>query len=97
MQGGTFLSFPLTERVAKIRFGPDAPAPKDMLSVGLQRLTEDDVGLKIVPSHHVVVAIGQPNNVEERAFALDPSMARDIAKLMLVLADEAERLDVADR
>lgn len=98
MQGGEFFPYPLTERVAHMHFGPKPLGWKaqDMLSIGLQRLTEDHSGLKIVPMHHIVIAIGEVRkggNAEEKAFALNPSSTRDIAKRMLEMADEAEKLN----
>ena len=85
MKGGNFLPF-WTECVMRLYSG-------ETLSVGLQLITEDAAGLKVVPTHCIVFALGPADNPQEKAFDLLPVTARTIGKRILEMCDEADRLN----
>lgn len=85
-----FLPVPMPERICMLSINhPDRPEP--MLTVGLQVLTENRDGLKLVPHKVVVVAIGKTiGDATEREFPLDVSSARTLAARIVEFCDAAE-------
>jgi hypothetical protein len=66
-------------------------AAKRVMTIGLQVLSEDSAGLKIVPHRAIVFAIGPVENPEEIKFAISsPLMARAVGKSILDMCDDLE-------
>lgn len=73
-----------TERVSKFFSG-------ETLSVGLQLITEDADGRKVIPTYCIVFAVNSAG--EEKAFNLFPVTARAIGMRILEMCDQADRLN----
>ena len=83
-----FLSEPRPERICQVSFGPKAEneKPNLVLSVGIKVITEDRMGLKVVPHKAVVFAIGEladGKSVNEVEIDMGPMMARGLAESIL--------------
>ena len=84
-----FLPLPLPERICNMSY-LEPHKPQDMLSVGLQIITQSG-GLKIIPTKEVVFAIGKTGNAEEHCFGVPISMARTLAARIMEFCDAADQ------
>ena len=87
-----FEAHPLPERICEVSLlGGSVNTEASMLTVGIETVTQDSAGRKIMPKKHVSFAIGKVHgDQEERVFPVPISFARDLAARINEFCDHIE-------
>jgi|ERR1700685_2414951 len=88
-----FVKDPYPERICWMGFGGEDTSNYPLLSIGVQQITHNIRGLKVLPHFNVMIATGDQKDFQKTRCDVDAKTARALARRLNEFADAADKLN----